>query len=161
MVEINATSFSISRIWGSSKTTAFMFSDVSLRNFAQRYLKHSSSLSKALTNCFFTPSVCAMLVKVLLLYSSMERSLCFYLPQEQTLLYLLFSIYPVVLLCSAIPQTQEARVFPIPSGCSRNIDSTFKYTHITHSCSIYLSLSKIIFLFSYVSFIYNEHPIGT
>ena len=50
--------------------------------------------------------------------------------------------------------------FVLPPCCPRSMDTTFKSPHITHSCSVYLILARIVFIFLYVSFICIECPIG-
>ena len=98
--------------WGPSKIPALIFSYVSLENFVQRYLKHSPSLSKALMNWLIN----------LNFMCNGGKSTFFFIHQWNDLYVLFskythfstwpFSLYPVVLLCSAIPQAQ-ARVFRV------------------------------------------------
>lgn len=45
------------KICGLSNTTAFIFSNDKFRYFEMRYLKQSSSIDKAFTNCFILPRI--------------------------------------------------------------------------------------------------------
>ena len=100
------------------------------------------------------------MVKVLFLFSPMERSLCSFI-QVQTLLYLdIFSLSSgLALLCH--PTSKKQGYFVLSPCCPRTMDNTFKSPHITHSCLVYLILSRILFIFSYVSFICIACTIGT
>ena len=115
------TSFSNNYIWRPSKIPALMFLNASLRNFAQRYLKHSPSLSKALTNCFINPNINLTLLS--------NGAVYMFFFKKQTFLYLSFSIYPVVLRCSAIPQVHKHKkqgYLLLPRCCSRNVNNACK-----------------------------------
>ena len=101
-----------------------------------------------------------MVVTVLFLYSPMKRSLYSSL-QVQIPLYLAipFLSSDLALLCYPTgTKTQEFFVFPL---CyPRSMDNMFKSPYIIHSRFKYLLLSRIVFIFSYVSFICIECPIG-
>ena len=101
-----------------------------------------------------------MVVTALFLYSPMECSLCSSL-QAQILLYLAipFLSSDLALLCYPTG-TKSKGFFVFPPCYPRSMDNMFKSSHIIHSCSTYLILSRIVFIFSYVSFICIECPIG-
>ena len=101
-----------------------------------------------------------MVVTVLFLYSPMERSLCSSL-QVQIPLYLAipFLSSDLALLCYPTG-TKNKSFFVFPPCYLRTMDNMFKSPHIVHSCSTYLILLRIVFIFSYVSFICIECPIS-
>ena len=114
IMEINAGSLSNSRMWGPSKMPDLIFSYVNLGIFVQMYLKHSPFLSKALTNCFINPNfMCNGGKSTFFLYSPMDIHLYVLFSKYQHFSTWPFSFYPVFLLCSAISQAQEARVFRV------------------------------------------------
>ena len=101
-----------------------------------------------------------MVVTVLFLYSPMERSLCSSL-QVQILLYLAipFLSSDLALLCYPTG-TKSKGFFAFPPCYSRSMDNMFKSPDIIHSCSTYLIVLRIVFMFLYVSFICIECLIG-
>ena len=160
MVEVNAGSFSKSRIWGPSKIPALIFSYVSLGNFVQKYLKHSLSLSKALTNSFINPNfMCNGGKSTFSLFTNGTFFMFFSPSTNFSLLAILVIQWSCFALLSHKHKKQE--YFVLPPCCPRSMDNIFKSSHIAHSCSVYLILWRIVFMFSYISFICIKCSIGT
>ena len=161
MVEINAGSFSNGRIWGPSKIPALIFSYVSLGNFEQRYLKHSPSLSKALTNCFINPNFLYRGGKSTFSLFTNGTFFRFFSPSTNTFLLGHFLFFQWSYFALLSHKHKKQGYFVLPPCCPRSMANTFKPPHITHSCSAYLILSRIVFVFSCVSFICIECSIGS
>ena len=134
MVEINAGFFSNSRNWGPSKIPALIFSYVSLGNFVQRYLKHSPSLCKALTNCFINPNLMCNGGKSTFALFTNGMFFMFFSPSTNTFLLGHFLFIHWSYFAPLSHKHKKQGYFVLPPCCPMIMDNTFKSPHITHSC---------------------------
>src|SRR5678816_1117974 len=124
------SSLMIWRIWGPLKIPALSFSILNPGKNLQIYLKHSPSLSRALTNCFISPSLMWSGGKIIFPLSTSGSLMIFDAPT------VIFSLagHTTFFQWSSLAQLSHKHMkqgyFVYPLCCQSKMLTIFKSTHI-------------------------------